>query len=137
MNSRNGSIDRCSSTSTASGGIYSLTSEEEVLNRLKTMLFHVYLITHLEVYPSDGIKITQMLKKVDVQVASPLILKFMVEASTFLDHLLVDLAEKKRSRKECTVELAFLNSSVAASEGLKETLDKQRADFNTRATNIS
>ena len=57
------------------------------------MLFHVDLITHLEAYPSDGTKIKEMLKKVNVQAASPLVLKFIAEASTFLDQLLVDLAE--------------------------------------------
>ena len=75
--------------------------------------------------------IKEMLKKVDVQAASLLVLKFMAEASTFLDQLLVDLAEKKEiqeirlpKEKEHTVELDFVNSSMDASEELKETLDK-------------
>ena len=59
------------------------------------MPIHVDLITHLEAYPSDGIKIKETLKKVDVQATSPLVLKFVVEASAFLDQLLVDLDEKK------------------------------------------
>ena len=68
----------------------------------------------------------------------------MAEASTFLDQLLVDLVKKKElqhkrlpKEKERTVELTFVNSSMVASEKLKKTLDKEKSDFKTRATNIS
>ena len=90
VNARNHSTDGGSNSSTASSGISSLGAQEEFLNSLKTILFNVDLITHLEVYPSDGIKIKEMLRKVNVQADSPLVLKFVAEVSTFLDQLLVN-----------------------------------------------
>ena len=71
VNARNHSINGGSSTSTALGNNSSLGTQEEILGRLKVMLFHVDLISHLAAYPFDGAKIKDLLKKVDVQIASP------------------------------------------------------------------
>ena len=68
---RNFPADGGSSTSTVSGGVYSLGTQGKILSRLKMQLFHVDLITHLEVFPADGPKVKEVLQKVDVHTAPP------------------------------------------------------------------
>ena len=143
VKARNRSTDGTSSASTASGGISSSETQEEILGRLKDMLFNADLIVHLESHPTDGLKIKELLKKVDVQTADAPLIKFVAEASTFVDQLLMDLAQRKElqakrlpKEKDRITALAFVESSLAASEKLQQDLEEKKAAYITRRTQI-
>lgn len=88
LSSKGSSIDRCSSSSTVSGGNNGPETISEVLKQLKVQLGRVNLFEALDTYFTYGYGIKILLKKFDVFDSPNEVVNFLLNFGPFFDHII-------------------------------------------------
>lgn len=85
MGARVSSIEKASSSSTASGSCSTVETTDQLLQQIREQAFDVYLIQVLEGNLNASYGIKNLLKKVDILRISPEATNFKVELGFFLE----------------------------------------------------
>lgn len=78
--------DKCSSASTTSGGVSTISSVKATMCAIKTKVFGMDLFNTLAQDAFSAFKIKYLLKKVDIPKAFPLVANFVMETGFLVDH---------------------------------------------------
>lgn len=90
LSSKGSSTDRCSSSSTVSGGNNGRETVDEILKKLKAQLGGANIFEALEKYFIYGYGIKMLLKKLDVPNTPSEVVDFLVTFRPFFDHIVAD-----------------------------------------------
>ncbi|CAK8560350.1 unnamed protein product [Lathyrus sativus] len=132
ISTRGSSTDKCSSSSTISGGSTPLETVDGVLQQLKVKLAEADLFEALEKNFVHGYGIKSLLKKLDVPNASSAAVNFVVAFGPLFDQIFADFQRKNEARtkmkpKEDTrsKEWSLANESNDRAEQLENALRKE------------
>ena len=97
MSARGNSVDKCSSSSTVSGGQPFSDPVDELLKKINKKVFDVDLLQVLEQNPSSCFEIKDLLKQIDILITSPEIADVILELGLLIDQITTDFNHRREA----------------------------------------